>query len=210
MKGFKVFKLASNGVATNNINGQTLHRFFGMSNSDNIVNMNRLDEYVKLYANMVFLIDEFSKVSKFILEIINRALIKTTNRSVPMGGVRTLFFGDFAQPCPVLPGLNEQQKGQEMLWNSEIYNGTLRFNLVDPIRQADERFLKVLSFVRTGDFNKEVVEFINAHSVMKNDLSVDSDFGSFPGETVTLTAEHYFVGGDQFAIKCLDKKTRLL
>jgi ATP-dependent DNA helicase PIF1 len=173
LKCYKVFKLAPTGVAANNINDQTLHRFFGMSNSDDIVNMNRLDENVKLYTNMVFLVDEFSMVSNSLLETLNRALIKTTNRSVPMGGIRTVFFGDFAQLCPVLPGLNEKQKDLEMLWNSSIYNHSLRLNLVDPIRQADERFLKVLNFVRSGNFNKVVVEFINAHSVLKSDLPVN-------------------------------------
>jgi ATP-dependent exoDNAse (exonuclease V) alpha subunit len=41
-------------------------------------------------------------------------------------------------------------------------------------------------------------------------LLTDSDFGSFPGETVTFPADDYFVGSDQFATKCLDKETRLL
>jgi hypothetical protein len=37
--GYHVFKLAPTGVATHNIGGQTIHRFFGMTNGEEVANM---------------------------------------------------------------------------------------------------------------------------------------------------------------------------
>jgi ABC-type phosphate/phosphonate transport system ATPase subunit len=52
--GYHVCKMAPTGVAAHNINGQTMHRFFGMTNSENIIDMGRLRTHVELYKKTVF------------------------------------------------------------------------------------------------------------------------------------------------------------
>ncbi|EIE78840.1 hypothetical protein RO3G_03545 [Rhizopus delemar RA 99-880] len=95
LQNCKVFKLAPTGVAAHNISGQTIHRFFGLTNISSVPNFLVLNEYVKLYPKVVLLIDECSMVSAKLLESINDALVKTTQRTTIMGGIKTIFFGDY-------------------------------------------------------------------------------------------------------------------
>ncbi|CEP19538.1 hypothetical protein [Parasitella parasitica] len=65
----KGFKMAPNGVAAHNIAGQTLHRFFGMTNESSVHNFQVLDEHVKLYSKLLLLMDEYSMLSAEMLDI---------------------------------------------------------------------------------------------------------------------------------------------
>lgn len=99
-----VVKLAPTRIASQNIGGQTLHRFFGMSNVVSIPNPIRLDEFVKTHDRAAFLIDEVSMISFELFDIINSALVTATNTNAWFGGIFCVFFGDFAQlpPGPTL------------------------------------------------------------------------------------------------------------
>jgi hypothetical protein len=75
-------------------------------NRPNIVNPRRIDEYFKdleREQHLALLVDEFSLLSFDIVKTMNNALIHTTLKNHPMGGVLTIFFGDFAQLTPVPP-----------------------------------------------------------------------------------------------------------
>jgi ATP-dependent DNA helicase PIF1 len=212
-----VFKLAPTGVAAHNIAGQTLHRFFGMANRSVVPNFQTLDEYIKLYPKIVLLIDEYSMISATLLHSINDALIKTTNRATIMGGVKTIFFGDIAQLLPV-------EKKEASMWNTAIYNNVNRYDLIDPVRQSDESFIRILNKVRLGFFQEDVIKFINERTVRKNLLPLnclrlyttrervrmanEKDFKDFPGEEVILKSIDTFVGTVGTARKAL-KETRL-
>jgi len=62
-----------------------------MGNRSQLPNFQKLDEYIKLYPKMVLLIDEYSMISAALLNSINDALIKTTNRPSIMGGSKPFF-----------------------------------------------------------------------------------------------------------------------
>jgi hypothetical protein len=96
----QVLKLVPTGVAAHNISGQTIRRFFGLTSVSPVPNCLILDKYVKLYPKIMLLIDEYSISSK-LLESINNALLKTTQRTTIMGGVKTIFLGDVAQLLPI-------------------------------------------------------------------------------------------------------------
>lgn len=224
IQGYHVFKLAPTGVAAHNIGGQTLHRFFGMVNEEEIVNMSRLREHVEIYRKSVLLIDEYSMISKSLLDKINSALLKTTTRNTAMGGMRTIFFGDFAQLPPVLKNLTLQQAKQESLWKSTIYNHSNRYNLVDPIRQRDPIFVEILEFVRIAKFNTRVANFIISRTVSKNELPLNclrlyterkyaekantQDLTAFPGETFVIESWDYYTCAEHTAMAAL-RETRL-
>ena len=93
--------MAPTGVAAHNIVGQTVHRFFGLTNVSSVPNFLILDQYVKLYPKMLLLIDEYSMISAKHFESINDALTRTTQRATIMGGIKTILFGDLAQPLPI-------------------------------------------------------------------------------------------------------------
>ncbi|CEP13923.1 hypothetical protein [Parasitella parasitica] len=87
IEGYKIFKMARTGVAAFNVSGVTIHRFFGMNNSSQEPNYMKLDEIVKLYSKVMLLVDDFSIISKFLLDTMNDALIGTTQRAAGMGGI---------------------------------------------------------------------------------------------------------------------------
>jgi len=155
--------LAPTGVAAYNISGQTIHRFFGMTNIASVPNFMLLDQYVKQYPKIFLLIDEYSMISAKLLESMHDALVKTTQKSVNMGGIKTILFGDIAQLLPI-------KKEEGSLWESEIYNSASRYELTSHVRQTDAAFINILNKVRRYDFDEDVIEFINKRTVPKSEL----------------------------------------
>lgn len=223
--GYHVCKLAPTGVAAYNINGQTIHRFFGIHDDRNLmIDTNRLRAHIELYKKTVFLIDEYSMIKNSLLDAINSALLKTTVRNSPMGGIRTVFFGDFAQLPPVLKNYSLQRAREESLWKNPIYQFSNKYTLVDYIRQRDESFLQVLELVRTGMYNERVAAFIISRTVLKRDLPLnclrlyverelaernnDDDLLAFPGDEITIDAYDTFNCAEQTAYAAL-LETRL-
>ncbi|KAG2191493.1 hypothetical protein INT47_013068 [Mucor saturninus] len=218
MKGYKVFKLAPTGVAAHNISGDTLHPFFGITNRSSVPNFLKLDEYGKLYPKLLLLIDEYSMVSSKLLESVSEALIKTTQRSSSMGGIKTVFFGDIAQLLPV-------QKMEGLIWESEIYTISNRYNLIEPVRQKETAFVEILEKVRNYNFDEAVIQFINKRTIHKNNLpqyclrlyttrervrlSNEKDYKDFPGDGKEFAALDSYVGNKRTA-KISLRETRLL
>lgn len=157
-------------------------------------------------------------ISAKLLESINEALIKTTQRAVTMGGIKTIFFGDIAQLLPV-------QRNEGSIWESEIFNVANRYSLIDPVRQTDANFIQILNKVRNYIFDQEVVEFINERTVHKSELPLsclrlyptrervrqanERDYQDFPGEGKTFSAHDHYVGNKGTAKAAL-RETRLL
>lgn len=210
--------MAPTGVAAHNISGQTLHRFFGMTNQSSVPNFQLLDEYVKLYPKLLLLIDEYSMISAEMLDVVNEALIKTTQRATIMGGVKTIFFGDIAQLLPI-------QKKEGTLWNTKIFNSVCRFHLVKPVRQQDESFIQILNKVRICNFDRSVIKFINDHTVLKRCLPMsclrlyttlelvrkanERDYSNFPGEGHRIEAFDSFSGTTEGTARAALKETKL-
>lgn len=189
-----------------------------MANRSLVPNYQSLDQYVKLYPKLLLLIDEYSMISSKLLESINEALVKSTQRSSIMGGIKTVFFGDIAQLLPV-------QKNEGAMWESQIYNSVNRYNLTLPVRQKERRFIEILDKVRLYNFDKAVIDFINERTILKSELpknclrlyttrkrvrlANEKDYESFPGEGHVLQSHDTYSGNKGTAIRAL-KETRLL
>ncbi|KAG1461974.1 hypothetical protein G6F55_003251 [Rhizopus delemar] len=215
---YKVFKLAPTGVAAHNVSGQTIHRFFGLTNVSSVPNFLILDEYAKLYSKIMLLIDEYFMISAKLLESINDALVKTTQRATIMGGVKAVFFGDAAQLLPI-----QQKEGK--VWESEIFNAVLRYSLHDLVRQQDESFMETLNKVRNYQFDESVVAFINERSVHKPQLPLsclrlyttrqrvasanEKGYVQFPGAGTEFQAHDSYIDNQRTA-KIALRETRLL
>lgn len=211
--------MAPTGVAAYNVNGITIHRFFGMASSSQEPNYLKLDEIVKLYPKVMLLVDEFSMISKALLNVMNDALIRTTQRAAAMGGVKTIFFGDVAQLLPV-------RTNEGLIWETLLYNYSAKFSLHAPIRQVDQALINVLNKVRVCNFDEDVIAFINARTVLKRELpenclrlyttrsNVDranlKEFKRLEGEAITVPAFDIYNGGNRKSASRALKETRLL
>ena len=211
--------MAPTGVAAFNVSGITIHRFFGMGPSSQEPNYVKLDEMIKLYPKVMLLVDEFSMISNQLLNIMNDALIRTTQRAAAMGGIKTVFFGDVAQLLPVC--INEG-----LIWESAVYNYSTKFTLYTPIRQVDQVLINVLNKVRVCNYDEEVIKFINSRTVLKSDLpanclrlyttrkNVDraniKEFCDLAGESMSIPSIDTFNGGNRKSAARALKETRLL
>lgn len=211
--------MAPTGVAAFNVNGITIHRFFGMGHSSQEPNYVKLDEMVKLYRKVMLLVDEFSMISNQLLNIMNDALIRTTQRAAAMGGIKTIFFGDVAQLLPV-------RIDEGLIWESPLYNYSTKFTLHTPIRQVDPILIDVLNKVRVNNFNEDVIKFINSRTILKKDLpsnclrlyttrvNVDraniKEFNNLVGDSITIPSIDTFNGGSRKSAARALKETRLL
>lgn len=97
---YHVVKLAFTGVASSNVNGMTLHRFFGMDNATGKVNHRRLTEFFMDNPKVIMLIDEVSMLSAEMINKLESAMQLAKNVNAPWGNIPVMFFGDLAQLLP--------------------------------------------------------------------------------------------------------------
>ena len=105
----KIVVLAPTGIAALNVQGQTIHSFFGFP--PRIINPGDIKKrrFRKLYENLeVLVIDEISMVRADMLDNIDYFLRLNRNLDVPFGGVQMVFFGDLFQLPPVVSSQEEQ------------------------------------------------------------------------------------------------------
>ncbi|HNE28910.1 MAG TPA: AAA family ATPase [Saprospiraceae bacterium] len=103
----KTAVLAPTGVAALNVQGQTIHSFFGFA--PRIVTAREASRRVtmkhqkRLYQNVqVIVVDEISMVRADILDGMDRFLRVNRENNRPFGGVQMVFFGDLFQLPPVV------------------------------------------------------------------------------------------------------------
>ena len=102
----KIIVVAPTGIAAINVNGDTIHSFFGLKpgfEKDEAQKM-RIDEKKskKFKRIKTIAIDEISMVRADILDAIDIVLRRTRKESAPFGGVQMIFFGDLYQLPPVV------------------------------------------------------------------------------------------------------------
>ncbi|MDX1913122.1 MAG: AAA family ATPase, partial [Saprospiraceae bacterium] len=103
----KVAVLAPTGVAALNVQGQTIHSFFGfppriVTPGEAARKVTRKD-LLRIYKNLeVLVIDEISMVRADLLDGMDKFLRVNRENFRPFGGVQVVFFGDLFQLPPVV------------------------------------------------------------------------------------------------------------
>jgi hypothetical protein len=195
-------------------------RFFGLTPENQEINKMKMNDHVKLYKKTVFLIDEFSMLTRAVIEAISSALTGVTGRRKIFGGIAVIFFGDVAQLLP--------PKSMDYVWKSRIFIQLAKYTLVQSMRQEEDvGFQLVLDLVRKCmvDVDMRVVDFIktrvieyqnvpsncvrlyttNSSARAANRVSVDQ----LSGELVTYTSVDYPAGNDT-AVAALNFETHLV
>jgi len=163
----QVVALGSTGVSAVNIGGFTIHSFFvfGISNSLEELggldrrNKRRLSQLKKLLATIdLIVIDEISMVSSAMMDMIEYRL-----HSMGYEG-RIMLVGDFFQLPPII-----KQRSPNSLFGERVYafesDSWQNFNLkvielTTLYRTSDVEFGKILSKIRIGECDREVVEYL--------------------------------------------------
>jgi len=176
----KTIVLAPTGVAAININGETIHSFFGLKPGfelDEARETPLYEQKIKKYENIhTIMIDEISMVRADLLDAIDVFLRRVRKNSKPFGGVQMVFFGDLYQLPPVVTPTDREQffslyeapyffyanvfDGVLDLFSSSFEMRTVELNHV--YRQSNAEFIDLLNAVRNKTLKHRDLETLNS------------------------------------------------
>jgi ATP-dependent DNA helicase PIF1 len=158
--------VASTGAAAVLVNGVTFHSFFSLGimegGLDKTIERALKDKRVKKRLKKVetLVIDEISMISGITLqaaETISRLARESTEA---WGGIKVIAVGDFGQLPPVSQGsATKDWAFQSEAWKKSHFKIAY---LKTVMRSTDEDFLNVLNFIRNGQINEIVTQFLNS------------------------------------------------
>ncbi|MBC7472283.1 MAG: AAA family ATPase [candidate division SR1 bacterium] len=187
-----VVVLAPTGMAAVQINGETIHSFCRFSTDPGWVMMeegkiHKLRDNRKIKSIDTLLIDEISMVRSDMLDALDYFFrINKGKMRLPFGGVQVIFFGDHFQLPPVLR--SEEKTIFYSKYDTEYFFGARVYQqlnisytkLTKYYRQTDETFIRLLSYLRYGKANEEIIDWVNRKllnkdkSALKNTIIIAS------------------------------------
>lgn len=161
----KAVFLAPTGVASVNIEGETIHRFFKFRS--NICYRDIKYEKDTIYREMqILVIDEISMVRADLMDYIDYFLKLNRKNELPFGGVQVIVVGDLHQLPPVVTGDEKHifydHYNTPYFFSASCFDD-LDFDIIDlqkVYRQQDQNFVSILNQIRTGDTSK--IQAINS------------------------------------------------
>jgi ATP-dependent DNA helicase PIF1 len=158
--------VASTGAAAVLVKGVTFHSYFGLGilegGPEKTIQRALKDGRLKKRINNVdtIIIDEISMIPGVAFEVAENICREIRKSQVPWGGIRIIAVGDFGQLPPVSTGGREKDWAfQNQTWENSNFQVAY---LKTIMRTSDEKFLRVLNFIRNGHVNFEVNEFLNS------------------------------------------------
>jgi ATP-dependent exoDNAse (exonuclease V) alpha subunit len=162
---------APTGVASANVDGQTIDSFFGFSGGH--VGEEKLrrtaDRKAELFQHLnVLIIDEISMVRPDVIDAIDQMLRIGRKSTAPFGGVQVIMFGDLFQLPPVI----KEKEFKAYLydrWGGEFFFFAYVFKerIFTPLeldevhRQNDMEFISLLNAIREGEITDEMIVRLN-------------------------------------------------
>ncbi|ETX06355.1 ATP-dependent DNA helicase [Candidatus Entotheonella palauensis] len=163
--------LAPTGVAAVNVQGQTIHSFFGFGPGITTEKASRRATAKKqLYRNLqTIVIDEISMVRADLLDCIDAFLrLNGPRTGEPFGGVQMIFIGDLYQLPPVVQADEEElfttYYTSPFFFDAKVLQQT-PFDVVQltkVYRQRDAGFVDLLDAVRTATLDEQQLAILNA------------------------------------------------
>ena len=178
--------LASTGISAIKAKGKTIHSFFLFP--PRIL----INEKVKRLRSKIInkidtiLIDECSMIRCDVLDAIDKSLRLNRNSEKSFGGVQIILLGDIHQLPPVIRE-NEQDifdnfyPNGHYFFNANCYteSNIQLYELTKIYRQKDEKFIKILNKIRTGNVtNIDLLPLNNTVTFQDSNL---------PSETIILS-----------------------
>lgn len=170
----KLVVLAPTGVAAINVDGQTIHSFFGFAPGITVDDAGRRHSRRSAFFKEIeaIVIDEISMVRADLLDCVDQFLrANGRNKKLPFGGVQMIFIGDLYQLPPVVGGGEEAIF--ETAYESPYFFSAHSFQsldihcveLKDVHRQSDPEFIAVLDALRISRVEDGHLEIINQRVV---------------------------------------------
>ncbi len=170
----KVAVLAPTGVAALNVQGQTIHSFFGLPAKPLARHEITKRKNRRLYQRLdVLIIDEISMVRADLLDSINYFLQINRGNPAPFGGVQIAFFGDLFQLPPVVATMAERQLFSTVYESPYFFSAQVfedgfemdRLELKETYRQESGHFVRLLDAVRLNQIDYDELEDLNERHI---------------------------------------------
>lgn len=172
----KVAVLAPTGVAALNVQGQTIHSFFGFPpriiTQEEASRKTSRKDLQRLYKNLqVLIIDEISMVRADVLDGIDRFLRVNRENFRPFGGVQVVLFGDLFQLPPVVNNDPVERNFFTEYYDTAYFFSAKIFREADfalemlelrkVYRQESRHFLRLLEAIRVNTLDRDDLEDLN-------------------------------------------------
>lgn len=164
--------VAPTGVAALNAGGSTAHKVFGLplglvTESDKHAISQKVYDLFNINSGVDrIILDEIGMLRRDYFELIDHKLRKIRKTDEPFGGIQVVGVGDFFQLEPIV---SRQESGIFYDGYSSPYSFTSDSWVFDTIeldkvyRQEDERQVKILNSIRTGDkWSKLAIDRVNS------------------------------------------------
>jgi ATP-dependent exoDNAse (exonuclease V) alpha subunit len=176
----KIIVLAPTGLAALNVQGQTIHSFFGFPPKPLAKSQIKPRKNRKLYEKIdMIVIDEISMVRADMMDNIDYFLRINRRIDEPFGGVQMLFVGDLFQLPPVVASneealLIQQNYESPFFFSADVFN-YFEFDMIElreVFRQESRHFVRILDEIRLNQFDRDTLEDLNER-VIPESLAYD-------------------------------------
>ncbi len=170
----KMVVLAPTGVSAVNIDGETIHAFFGLKPGYELPEALKLQQpkNPSLYKRIEsIVIDEISMVRADLMDAMDIFLRNVRKSDEPFGGVQMIFIGDLYQLPPVITAhdkdifYNKYGYTAPYFFNSDVFNRDdfyIEFVELETVyRQEDSGFVELLNAVRDNSINMAQIKELN-------------------------------------------------
>lgn len=170
----KTVVLAPTGIAALNVQGQTIHSFFGFPPRPLARHEIRKRRNRRLYQNLeVLIIDEISMVRADLLDNIDYFLRINRDNPLPFGGVQVVFFGDLFQLPPVVASeaeamLFQSEYESPYFFSAHVFGEDFDLEMVElqqVYRQDNRHFLRLLDAVRLNTLDYDDLADLNERHI---------------------------------------------
>jgi len=165
--------LAPTGVAALNVDGETIHAFFGLKPGfelDEVSKKTPRPRNPRLFQRLeTIVIDEISMVRADILDAVDIFLQKVRENPEPFGGVQMVFIGDLYQLPPVVT--RDERDSFGLRYRTPFFFGADVFSRGDfemlfvelekIYRQNDRDFIEILNAVRNNSIAPTHIKKLN-------------------------------------------------
>ena len=173
---------APTAIAALNVNGSTIHSFFGIPprpvNPDEVFKVRK--HMIPVVENLdVLILDEVSMIPPNLVDCIHNTLKKVKKNDQPFGGIPIIFVGDLLQLPPVVDDRDlgvffTHRYDSPYFYSAEIFKhvNILPLELTKVFRQKDEKFIEALDRIRTNRDHRDSVALFNRNCFRdKKDLN---------------------------------------
>lgn len=177
--GLEIAVTAMTGHAALLLEGKTIHSHLGLGLGDEsfdvMLKRIRFNKVIsKRWKTLdCLIVDEVSMMSPDLLEKVDRLAKTLRYNSQPMGGIQTIFSGDFLQ----LPPVNKNANDRRFCFESPVWDHIFKekVELVQIMRQSDAKFQKMLNEIRVGKCSEETQKILESRigADISNDMGIE-------------------------------------